>query len=477
MDAPDGHPREGGGPFAAAREVTRRGFAEFLAVPTGIIAGFVLLAVGTYLLDRADLGWLRPFRRLMLAHVFGSPQATASLLGTVASSVITVTSITFSLLLLAVQQSAATLTSQVYDQFLRRRLNQAYFGVFIGLALYALIILATVNPPFNPVYSATIVLLFTISALYLLLLLLYTTINQMRPAVVIEAIHDHTLAARRRQLDLLRRTRRAPGAGGPAVATVTAERRGFVTRIDPDAIATAVGQAGGTAEVALLVSIGAYVAYRDTIAEVRTATPGAAGRIADATRAAIQIERQRDLDSDPAYGIEQLTIIAWTSISTAKSNPAPGLLAIRMLRDLLAYWTAEEEAGPAPDGRPPAPVVYADNLLDELLDSFESLAVVASESMQHQSLAGILRTLAITFDRLAPAQQRRAEDLIRRSLSALGEHVLTAELDAAITRLVGALLAAGRFDTAALLEAARAELGASVGRLNSRSTRASVRGA
>lgn len=46
----------------------------------------------------------------MREHVFTDAEATASLLGTIASGLITVASITFSLLLLAVQQASATLT-------------------------------------------------------------------------------------------------------------------------------------------------------------------------------------------------------------------------------------------------------------------------------------------------------------------------------------------------------------------------------
>ena len=62
----------------------------------------------------------------------------------------TVASITISLLLLALQQSAANMTTQILDQFLRRRINQAYFGFFVGLALYSLVTLtlATVDKPF-----------------------------------------------------------------------------------------------------------------------------------------------------------------------------------------------------------------------------------------------------------------------------------------------------------------------------------------
>lgn len=69
----------------------------------------------------------------------------------------------------------------------------------------------------------------------------------------------------------------------------------------------------------------------------------------------------------------------------------------------------------------------------QLMDGFETLAVVSSESMQHQSFIEVVRTFAIMLSRLPSDQQRRAEDLILRILSALGDHVLTAELDAALS--------------------------------------------
>ena len=160
----------------------------------------------------------------------------------------TVASITISLLLLALQQSAANMTTQILDQFLRRRINQAYFGFFVGLALYSLVTLtlATVDKPFNPIFGATLAFLLTVVALYLLIILLYTTINQMRPVQVMEAIHDHVLAARERQLVLVRKTRRKPSGDGSVTVPVKVAEEGFVTRIDVDAIGLAALGRGNT---------------------------------------------------------------------------------------------------------------------------------------------------------------------------------------------------------------------------------------
>lgn len=169
----------GPGPGTAAEdrydviETIRRAFSEFLAVPTLMIAGFLLLAAGASAIDQGRISWLEPTRAVLKARVFADVTATADLLSTIAGGIITVTSITISLLLLALQQVAGSLTAEVYDQFLRRRHNQAYFGFFVGLALYALVTLATVNEGFNPVFSATLAFLLTCIALYLLIVLLY----------------------------------------------------------------------------------------------------------------------------------------------------------------------------------------------------------------------------------------------------------------------------------------------------------------
>ncbi|GGD91589.1 hypothetical protein GCM10011515_09090 [Tsuneonella deserti] len=156
-----------------------------------MIAGFLGLAVLSIWLDhlRVQLGWP--------SFVPGTHESFQTLLGTIAASIITVTSITFSLLIVAVQQGAASLTSEVYDQFLRRRANQIYFGFFVGLALYCLIILATVHRTYTPVCGSLVAFVFTVVALYLLILLIYSTIDQMRPVMIVENIRRHTERARR----------------------------------------------------------------------------------------------------------------------------------------------------------------------------------------------------------------------------------------------------------------------------------------
>ena len=432
-----------------------------------IIVGFLTLAFGTYLLDSQRIAFLLPFRDFLKSHVFANSEATSGLLEAIAGGIITLTSITISLLLVAVQQSAGSMTGQVFDQFLRRRMNQVYFGFFVGLALFSLITLATVNEPFNPVFGASIAFCGTVVALYLLLLLLYTTIHQMRSDEIIHAIHEHILRARRRQSGFLARTRAESEYPGDVSVAVVSDRHGYITRFDLGLIAGELDDA--ECEVLLLVSIGSFVAYRDTIAVVRAGTQDRAEGIARAVEKGVELERERDISLDPAYGIAQLGTIAWTSISTSKSNPAPGLSVIRSLRDIMSRWSEPE--GTEPNVQKAA-VVYHDNTFDVLLDTFENLAVVASESLQHQNYTEIIRTFATTFERIPDRHKSRVEDLIMRVLSVLGEFALTRELEEALSELQRVFERSGRFETARAMEIARQQLSGTTGRIGSRSTRA-----
>ncbi len=449
------------------REAMRQAFAEFLLVPIGIIVGFLLLGACTFVLDRSSAAWLTPMRTLLQAYVFADAKATGDLLGTIAAGLITITSITISLLLIALQQSASALTHQVYDQFLRNWQNQAYFGFFVGLSLYALITLASVGP-LNPVFGGTIALVSTILALCLLLVLFYTTVNQMRPVVIIEAIHRHVLAARKLHLELLRKTRRSPNLVASLCLPVQADAHGFVTNIDVESIKSAAAQAGAEVEVVVRVTIGSYVVFGQLLAEVTAHARGDAVGVAAVLEDAIHREEKRNIASDPLYGIEELETIGWTSISTAQSDPDAGVLTIYSLRDVLARWSNPRDEAPEVEV---APIVYVDDVLPRLLNAFESLGVSASESMQHQSYAEILRTFELLFDRLPPELQLRVEDIVRRMLSALGDHVLTNELEAALNGLIATLEKAGRGQTADALRAAKDELARSIGKLGARSTR------
>lgn len=447
-------------------EVLRRAFAEFLAIPTYVIFVFLALAGLMIWLDglRIEHGWP--------SIVPGTHESIQALLSTIATSIITVTSITFSLLLVAVQQGAAALTSQVYDQFLRRRANQVYFGFFVGLALYCLVTLAAVHPNYTPVYGAVVAFVLTVVALYLLILLIYSTIDQMRPVTIVQSIRKHTERARASQSEWLAETwsELPPGFPMGGIIRVASGQSGYLTAIDVAKLRCAARDCLGGLAVVVLPSIGDYISPGEEILELRGGADDPGTYAAELLLQAVELADQRDLDTDAGYGIEQIATIGWTSTSTAKSNPQAGMLACWNLRDLVGKWYGPE-AKPLKRCDQGFPIVYSDAVPMDLVRSFESLAVVASESMQHQTLATIYQGVAFSLRHVPDEFAASLADISRRSLSALGDHVLTGPLQESLHELADALQARRMDQAAHEVRGACEGLARSIGTLHSRATR------
>jgi uncharacterized membrane protein len=387
---------------------------------------------------------------------------------------ITLTSITISMLLLVLQQTASNMGNMVYDQFLTRRRNQVYAGLIVGGAVLTVFVRPMVNEESRLVLGATFVLLLVILSLAGLLWFLYMTINQMRPSTVVNEIYSKTRDAYERHRLFLERTRRASRSSAPVRAVLCARSSGYVTEIDPDAIEDCLEGQGEEAEVVSKVVIGGHVTYRDVLAEVKAADADVGRRIAECLGQVFSVEQRRQLDDDPGFGLRQLEMISWAEASTAKQNPETGLMVSRALQDLLSHWVLGGDDVKVEKG--PVPLVYEDKVLLDALDVLESLVVASSESLQHQNFAQVLNTLRTLYPRLPSELQGRVGDLLRRAVSGMGDHVLTRDLEQAIEGLADVLREAGSRDTARMLEEAGAELKASLGKLGSRSTRVNAGG-
>ena len=450
-------------PSGAHFSLVRRAFSEFLTVPLAMLFAAIVFAAFTLYLDRADVTWLAVGRQYLSLHLFQTAQGTASLLGTLLSGMLTLISITFSVLLLAVQQTASTLSNQVYDQFLRRRFNQVYFGYSVGLAVYTLLVLAAVGRTFNPVYSASCLVVLSIGGLVLLILLIYGAVYQMRPEVIIQAMHDHTLRARERQQTLIRRTLRETRSPYKKKAEVTAEQDGFLADVNIDTLQDA---GSGKIEIEIVVPIGTYAACGDLLAVIRAASPDAARSVVPAVRQALRLEHDRDLSRDPAWGIVELENIAWTTASSAKSTPEPPRLVINALRDLLTRWSEQKCARGAEF---PLPIVYHDNVERQALDALATIAIGAKESLQNVVMIEALRAFGLLYER--GEEKLQVTKFIRYIIPALRSLVLTPRLEETLHWLYTRLYRSGETQLASEINDTMQYLSNRVGHVSNERTR------
>jgi uncharacterized membrane protein len=227
---------------------------------------------------------------------------------------------------------------------------------------------------------------------------------------------------------------------------------GYVDAIDLDHIAHCLDEAAGEAEVVIRTPIGTYVSTNDYVADVYAESRPVARQVADCLGQAFHFTSQHNIIGDPAFGLQQLEMVAWTEVSSAKHNPETGLIVIQALRDLLARWIGQEVDR---SNSETLAVVYNDDIFGDLLHVLESLAVVSAESKQHRNYTEILTTLTLLLDRFTPEQLDHVEQAILRILPAFQNHMLVSSLDTAILDLASALADRGCAETAAHLYGAR----------------------
>jgi len=116
---------------------------SFWFLPTLMVIAAIGLSLLTIHLDRATahqnwvatLGWT--FSR--------GPEGSRALLATVAGSMMTIASVTFSITIVALQLASSQFGPRLLRNFMRDRGNQVAIGTFIATFTYCLLILRTVN--------------------------------------------------------------------------------------------------------------------------------------------------------------------------------------------------------------------------------------------------------------------------------------------------------------------------------------------
>jgi uncharacterized membrane protein len=116
--------------------------STFWFVPAVIVLGAVALAVVLIAVDATvDLHIVERWPLLFGAGASGA----RGLLTAVASSMITVAGVVFSITIVALVLTSSQYTSRVLRNFMRDRVNQVVLGVFVGIFAYCLVVLRVIR--------------------------------------------------------------------------------------------------------------------------------------------------------------------------------------------------------------------------------------------------------------------------------------------------------------------------------------------
>jgi uncharacterized membrane protein len=276
----------------------------------------------------------------------GTADAARTMLSTIASSLLTVLSIAFSLTMVALQQASSQFSPRVLRSVTSSRVNQTVVGVYSGTFIYALLILRTIRgehspAPFVPALSVTSAVLLALVCITMLVYFIHHVSLSLQVSEVIKRLHDELIEHFEQRFakplvcdDEPAHEQAAETSEQAEHGQVRAREGGFVRRID-------LGLADVRAEhttVWLTAKVGEFVPRGGLLASIDPAD----GALGDKVRNAYIFDSERSHAQDPLFDVRQLVDIGLRALSPGVNDPTTAEYVLRQLGDALCLLASRQ---------------------------------------------------------------------------------------------------------------------------------------
>lgn len=318
-------------------------FLPGLMIISSILLALLLIELDTQIKSE----WLTDFPRLFGLGADGS----RGMLTAIASSMLTVAALSFSLTLSSVTQASAQFTPRIFRNFLRDRSNQFVMGYFVSVFVFCLVVLRTIRGgdelKFVPSMAVMAGLLFAIGGVLVLIYFIHHIAASLQITTILKNITDETLEA----IDNLypEDAGEAPTAGemtealaesaSDATQRIRATSSGYVQNIDVDRMMELAVE--DEVFIRVRAAIGDFVGTGATLAEVIT-DEGARSAMNRLNKEQIgeisqlfAIEPHRTIEQDAGFGIRQIVDIALKALSPGINDTTTAVNCIDRLGQLI----------------------------------------------------------------------------------------------------------------------------------------------
>lgn len=401
-------------------------------IPALMVVAAVVLAIGLIEMGSLDRGSMAA----RWPRLFGaSAEGSRGLLVAIASSMITVVGVTFSITVVALALASSQYTSRILRNFMRDRINQTVLGVFVGVFGYCIVVLRTIRGidagNYVPSLAVLVAMVLAFVAIGFLIFFIHHIASSIQATSIIRAATVETLAAVDRLFPqevgasaVESERDEIPSAG--QWTTIPARRTGYLQSIDGDDLFRVACDMGVI--VRMERSIGEFVIEGSPLASL-------AGREPDEelileVNAAYTVGIDRTVQQDAGYGIRQIVDIALKALSPGINDTTTAVNAIDALGAILARLASRDIESPYRSDkgalrlitRGPTFVGLLAEALDQirqnadgnvavlvrLIEIIEIVGCRTSSPWRHQALRQHRELMLATAERSVPVAQDRA---------------------------------------------------------------------
>ena len=275
----------------------------------------------------------------------GGPEAARSILQAISGSLITVTSLTFSLTVVTLQLASSQFSPRLLRTFTSDRFVHGTLALFLAAFAFALTVLRTVrdegsgNTAFVPEISVTVAFALAIASVVGLVLFLAHMAREIRVETMMRRVNLET----QETIDRVFADDRPTQGPGPVPASravpINSYSSGFLTSVDKDALLRTVTTCGAVVRLDLppgsSLVVGVPFATAWALDKGTALGEEARETLTQEVNAALATGFERTNVQDVGFGFRQLVDVAVRALSPGINDPTTAVHVIGHLSDLL----------------------------------------------------------------------------------------------------------------------------------------------
>ena len=316
--------------------------ASFWFIPALMVLDAVVLAIILISVDAMlDMRGVKQWPLLFRAGAAGA----RGLLTAVASSMITVAGVVFSITLVALSLTSSQYTSRVVRNFMRDRVNQVVLGMFVSIFAYCLVVLRTIREgsemSFVPSLAVTVGLLLAFVGIASLIYFIHYISMSIQASSIIADIAKETMTVVDRLYpNPLDKQEDEHGEGdhwsslaNQSWSAIPAGKTGYVETVHPDDLLPIARDYGTILRMER--GVGEFVVEGTSLVSVAGRDcPG--DKMAARVNSVYVITRQRSVEQDIAFGIRQIVDVALKALSPGINDTTTAVICVDYLAAILS---------------------------------------------------------------------------------------------------------------------------------------------